>query len=156
METAIRNQVDNLNQGVKEFITCIDSLPESLFLKKMDDWTPRDVAAHLIGWNLYTIKGCRQLTKGELPFYLVDPGDDFCKINALLVKKHDSQDKKKIIKQLITSIEKLGKFLNTVTPRDWEADFGIIYKGEIITIKNCVDELINDFISHRKQIENWA
>jgi hypothetical protein len=156
METAIRNQVDNLNQGVQEFIKCIDSLPESLFLKKIDDWTPRDVAAHLIGWNLYTIKGCQQLTKGELPFYLVDPGDDFCKINALLVKIHNSQDKKKIIKQLIASSEKLEKFLSAVTPRNWDADFGIIYKGEVIIIKNCVDELIADFISHRQQIEKWA
>jgi len=156
MDNTIKNQVDNLNQGVQEFIRCIDSLPESSFLKKINDWTPRDFAAHLIGWNLYTIKGCQQLTRGELPFYLIDPGDDFCKINALLVKEHDSQDKKKIIKQLIASAKKLEKFLSAVTPSDWEADFGIIYKGEIITIKNCVDELINDFISHRKQIENWA
>jgi hypothetical protein len=57
--TTINIQLDQLDNNVKEFIKCIDSLSEYLFLKKMDDWAPRDVAAHLVGWNLYTIKGCQ-------------------------------------------------------------------------------------------------
>ena len=135
---------------------CIDSLPESLFLKKMDGWTPRDVTAHLIGWNLYTIKGCQQLKKGELPDYLIDPGDDFCKVNALLVRKYNSTDKKKLLAQLKNSTDKLKRYLISIDPNDWETDFGITYKEEVIKIKNTVDELITDFITHRQQIEKWA
>ena len=156
METAIKKQVDDLNRGVREFIGCIDLLPKSLFLKKMDGWAPRDVTAHLIGWNLYTIKGCQQLMRGELPFYFIDPGNDFCKVNALLVRKYDSKDKKKLLKQLHASMEKLKTFLITVEPADWETDFGVKYRGEIITIKNTVDALIFDFINHRQQIEKWT
>jgi len=131
-------------------------LPESIFLKKMDAWAPRDVTAHLIGWNLYTIKGCQQLRKGELPFYFNDPGDDFCKVNAILVREYDSKDKKKLIAQLNASTEKLKKFLFEVDPADWETDFGVKYMGYTITIKNSVDALISDFIKHRHQIEEWA
>jgi hypothetical protein len=156
MEKAVFQQIDDFNQAVQEFITCIDTLPDSLFLRKMNDWAPRDVAAHLIGWNLYTIQGCQQLMKREMPFYLVNPGTDFCVVNAILVKEHESKDKEELIRQLNSSAEELKKFLSNVTPTDWEADFGIIYKGEIITIKNCVDELIADFISHKQQIEKWV
>jgi hypothetical protein len=156
MEITIKDQVDNINRGVQEFIKCIDLLPESLFLKKMDGWTPRDVTAHLIGWNLYTIKGCQQLKRGELPFYFIDPGDDFCKVNALLVTEYDFKDKKRLIAQLNASTEKLKKFLIVVDPADWETNFGVKYMGETITIKNSVDALISDFITHRQQIEQWA
>jgi hypothetical protein len=155
MKKVVLQQVDDLNQAVQEFITCIDLLSESLFLKKMDDWAPRDVLAHLIGWNLYTIQGSRQLKKRELPFYLVDPGVDFCKVNAVLVIKYNSKDKKKLIEQLNVSTEKLKKFLSSITPMDWESDFRVKFKGEIVTIKNSVDALIADYVNHRHQIEKW-
>ena len=153
MEIAIKKQVDNLNHAVQEFAECINSLPESLFLKKIDVWTPRDVTAHLIGWNLHTIKGCQQLRKGELPFYFIDPGDDFRKVNASLIKEYDSKDKEELLKQLNTSAENLKSYLIATKPADWETDFGVRYKGQIITIKNSVDALTYDFISHRHQIE---
>jgi hypothetical protein len=156
MKKAVLQQVDELNQAVQEFITCIDSLPDSVFLKKMDNWAPRDVVAHLIGWNLYTIQGCRQLKKRETPFYLIDPGHDFCKINAVSVKENNSKDKKELIKQLNTSAEELKSFLSKITPMGWEADFGITYKGEVVTIKNSVDALISDLVSHKRQIEKWS
>jgi hypothetical protein len=122
----------------------------------MDDWAPRDVTAHLIGWNLYTIEGCQQLRGGETPFYLIDPGDDFCKVNAVLVREYDSKDKKRLIAQLTASAEKLKKFLIAVGPTDWKTNFGVTYKGDAITIKNSIDALISDFITHRQQIEKWA
>ena len=96
----IKEQVNNLNHCIQEFVKCVDSLPESLFLNKMDGWAPRDVTAHLIGWDLYTVRGCQQLKRGELPFYLIDPGDDFCKVNAVLVREYDSKDKEILISQL--------------------------------------------------------
>jgi len=122
----------------------------------MDGWAARDVTAHLIGWNLYTIKGCQQLKKGETPFYLIDPGDDFCKVNALLVKNYDSKNKKKLINRLKASAEELKNYLTNINPSDWENDFEVIYNREPVMIKNSVDELIHDYINHRQQIEKWA
>jgi hypothetical protein len=152
----IKKKIEELNTSVREFARCIDLLPESVFLKKMDGWAPRDVAAHLIGWNINTIKGCQQLINGEVPFYFNDPGDDFCKVNALLVREYDVKDKKKLIIQFNASVEKLKRFLVAVDPADWEANFGVTFKGEPITIKNSVNTLIHDYINHRQQIEKWA
>jgi hypothetical protein len=156
MKISVRKQVSELNSAVQEFSRCIDSLPESVFLKKMNDWAPRDVIAHLIGWNLYTIKGCQQLKRGELPFYFNDPGDDFRKVNALLVGKYNSKDKKKLLAQLEASAKKLTSYIATIEPSDWEGDFGVTFWRKTITIKNSVDALITDFISHKRQIKKWA
>jgi hypothetical protein len=155
-EITIRAQVNDFNRAIREFIKCIELLPETLFLKTMDGWAPRDVTAHLIGWNLYTIEGCQQLMKGELPFYFIDPGDDFCKVNALLIREYDSKDKKDLIVQLNASAEKMKRFLLAVDPADWENDFEVTYMGHTITIRNSVEALISDFMAHRKQIEKWA
>jgi hypothetical protein len=153
---SIKEQVNKLNRSIREFIRCIESLPGALFLKEMNGWAIRDVTAHLIGWNIYTIKGCQQLRKGELPFYFLDPGDDFCKVNAVLVREYDSKDKKELIAQLDASLVKLKDFLITVGPADWETDFGVTYRGYTITIKNTIDNLARDYDNHRQQIEKWA
>jgi hypothetical protein len=156
MEISLKKQADELSRAVQDFIRCVDSLPESIFLKKMDEWTTRDVTAHLIGWNLYTIKGCQQLKKGELPFYFNDPGEDFCKVNAVSVGKYNSKDKKKLLAQLNDSADKLKRYMIAVNPNDWESNFGVKYMGNTITIKNTIDALIHDFINHKKQIEKWV
>jgi hypothetical protein len=156
MDITVQEQIDNLERCVQEFRKCIESLPESLFLKKMDSWAPRDVAAHLIGWNLATIKGCRQIMKGETPFYLIDPGDDFCKFNAVLAREYGSRDKKELIAQLDASTEKLREFLMALGPIDYEADFGVKYQGKPVTIRKTIDALMADFTAHRKQIDQWV
>jgi hypothetical protein len=45
----------SLRQAYKEFVDLIHSLPEALFLSSMNGWSPRDVVAHLIGWNGHMI-----------------------------------------------------------------------------------------------------
>ena len=156
MEIIPKGQADNLSLSIKEFIRCIDLLPEVLFLRKMNDWAPRDVTAHLIGWNLYTIEGCQQISEGETPFYFIDSGDDFSKVNAVLVRKYDWKDKSRLINQLKASAEKMKQFILTLDPTVWETDYGVIYKGEPVTIKNSIDMLIYDYDTHRQQIEKWT
>jgi len=65
----IEQQINQLNRNIDEFAACIEALPEGAFLQKIDEWSPRDVLAHLIGWNRYTISGAEKIRKGELPFY---------------------------------------------------------------------------------------
>lgn len=149
-------KIKNLRHGIKEFVRCIDTLPDNLFLMKIDEWSPRDVLAHLIGWNRYTIEGCQQIRRGETPFYFTDPGEDFSKVNAVLVQRYDSMDKQKLINALENSTHELEQFLLSVDPADWEADYGVIYEGEPVTIKNTIDVLIHEYILHRQRIEKWS
>jgi len=156
MGISVEELIENLNHSIQEFKKCIALLPESLFLKRMDGWSPRDVTAHLIGWNLHTIIGCEQLRKGETPFYFIDPGDDFCKVNAVSVREYGSEDRTHLLLQLDDSTEKLKRFLNAIDTAYWETDFGVTYNGVTVTIKNTVNALIHDYIEHRQHIERGS
>ena len=139
-----------------------NALPEGLFLEKMNDWAPRDVLAHLIGWNRYTIEGCQQISKGETPFYLIDPGDDFSKVNAVLVQRYDSRDERQLLDELKASAEELKQFLLSLGSVEREAGYGVSYADHgvgyegAVTIRNTVDMLIYDYVEHREQIEEWV
>ena len=156
-EITIEEQLNNLDVHIQTFVSCIDSLPEAFFLKRMDKhWAPRDVVAHLIGWNRYTIEGCQQMRRGETPFYFIDPGDDFSKVNAMSVRKYHSRSRRKLVSELEASAQELRQFLLSLDPTEWKADYGIRWRRGPVTIRNTVDALIHDYVLHRQQIEEWA
>jgi len=153
---SIEEQISNLSNNIEEFAGCINSLTETLFLKKLDDWAPRDILAHLIGWNRYTIEGCQQIMRGETPHFFIDPGDDFSKVNAVLVQKYASRDRRKLIDELKTSTRELEQFLLSIDSTKWETDYGVTYKGGSVTVMNMVEALSYDYVNHRQQIETWV
>jgi hypothetical protein len=152
----IEEQVKRLEISIAEFAKCVVSLPENVFLRQFSKWSPRDVLAHLIGWNKYTIEGCEQIKRGETPFYLIDPGENFSKVNAVSVQKYSSRDKRELVSELETSFQELKQFLLSLDPAQWEADYGVRYKGRPVTIKNTASALIRDYIHHREQLKKWA
>ena len=152
----IEEQIKNLDHSIEEFVRYIDSLPKKSFLEKMNDWAPRDVLAHLIGWNRYTIEGCQEIRRGEAPFYFIDPGEDFSKVNAVSVQKYHSTDKGELVDELEASARELKQFLLSLDSVEWEADYGVKYGGGPVTIKNTVDALIGDYVQHKDQIKQWA
>jgi len=152
----IEKQITRLGLNVEDFARYIASLNEELFLKKFTLWSPRDVVAHLIGWNRYIIEGSKQIKRGELPFYDIDPGENYSKVNAVLVRKYSSRDKQELLDELQASAQELKQFLQSLDPSEWDRDYGVRHKGATITIQNTVDELIEDYVKHRKQIEKSA
>lgn len=69
----IETQIAKFDQSIEDFVHCVASLKEELFLKKLNHWSPRDVVAHLIGWNRYIIEGSNQIRRGELRFMTLIP-----------------------------------------------------------------------------------
>lgn len=51
----IEMKITKLSLSVDDFARCIDSPDEELSFKKFNGWSPRDILAHLIGWNRYII-----------------------------------------------------------------------------------------------------
>lgn len=151
----IETQIAKLGLSVEGFVQCVDSLNEELFLKKFYRWSPRDIVAHLIGWNRYIIEGSKQIKRKELPFYDIDPGENYSKVNAVLVRQYSSRDKQELLDELQTSALELKQFLGSLDSSEWDRDYGVRHKGAVITIQNTVDELIEDYDKHRGQIEEW-
>jgi len=153
---SVREQVRELERAADEFRRCVVGLDETTFLRKFGDWSPRDVVAHLIGWNVYTVEGGRQIMKREYPFYFSDPGEDFSKVNAVSVKKYGATDRRELLEQMHETVRGLRQFLLSLDPSEWDGNYGILYEDSPVTIKNTVDALISDYYEHRQLLLRWA
>jgi hypothetical protein len=152
----IETQMTKFDQSIEDFVQCVASLNEEFFLKRSDHWSPRDVVAHLIGWNRYIIEGSNQIRRGELPFYDIDPGEDYSKMNAVLVLEYSSTDRQEMLDELQVSAQELKRFMRSLDTSEWSRDYGVRHKGDVITIQNTVDELIEDYDIHTERIEEWV
>ncbi len=94
-----------LQRAFETFTACVAVLSAPLFLRPCTPWAPRDVAAHLIGWNYYTRTGCEQIRQGTLPFYFADAGEDFRHVNANSVQTYASPEKRALIEALTASFQ---------------------------------------------------
>ena len=150
---SVEEQVDRFAHCVEAFVASVSELDERLFLSNVGGWTPRDIVAHLIGWNRHIVEGARQILRGELPFYDVDPGPNYSKVNAVLVRQYGDTVRSLLLDQLAESAEELKAFLRAVDPGEWDRDFGVRHGGEQLTVKSTVDDLITDYDHHRAQLE---
>ena len=159
----VEDQIGQLEHCVEAFAASFAALDERLFLRKFHGWTPRDIVAHLIGWNRHIILGAKQILRGELPFYDVDPGPNYSKVNATLVRECDDTDRSVLLEKLAESARELIAFLRKIAPEEWDHDFGIRHKGEkltvkstaddLVTVKSTVDDLIADYDHHIVQLD---
>ncbi len=148
-------QSEQLERCVEAFAGSVAALDERLFLRKVTTWTARDMVAHLIGWNRYVVRGARQILRGELPFYDVDPGPDYSNVNAVLVREYPDTDRSALLESLTASAEELTAFLRAIDTEAWDRDFGVRHEGETLTVKSTVDDLIADYHHHREQLEGF-
>ena len=96
----IADQIAQVTRSVDAFERSVAAPDEGAFLTPLRRWTPRDIVAHLVGWNRLVIEGSRQILKGELPFYDVDPGEDFANVNADLIRNYPSKDRDELLEEL--------------------------------------------------------
>jgi uncharacterized protein (TIGR03083 family) len=143
-----------LHEAVESFAELVSALDDEIFLGPLGRWSARDVVAHLIGWNRYTVEGARQIAQGELPFYDVDPGDDFANVNREHVREYPSRVKNDLLAELRASARELSEALSALEPGAWSRDFGVRHKDQTVTIQSTVDDLIVDYGHHAAQIRS--
>ncbi len=146
-------QLSDLQTAYAGFMNTLQELPSEDFLAALGDWTPRDIAAHFIGWNRITLAGCSALREGAEPFYFYDGTNDYRKVNAKFFTQFPSKDKKELSDEIAASYDVLAAYLKTIPESEWELDTGIVhYRGNPATIARCVDSLIRDYGKHRQEI----
>jgi hypothetical protein len=151
----VEEQVRQLEGCVEAFAASVAALDQRLFLTKVTNWTPRDIVAHLIGWDRYIALGAEQILRGELPFYDVDPGPNYSKVNAALVRACPDPDRTTLLTSLAASARELTDFLRGLDSGAWNRDFGVRHGSETLTVKSTVDDLIADYHHHRSQLEEF-
>ena len=146
-------QLTDLATAHASFMDTLTGLASEKFLTTLGDWTPRDIAAHFIGWNRITLAGCSALREGAEPFYFYDGTNDYRKINAKFFTQFSSTDRDELSKEIKSTYDVLITYLKTIPENEWELDTGIVhYRGDSATIARCVDSLIHDYGKHRQEI----
>lgn len=146
-------QLADLQKAYTSFMDLMAGLTSEKFLTSLGDWTPRDIAAHFIGWNRITLAGCSALREGAEPFYFYDGANDYQKINAKFFTQFPSKDKNELLKEITSTYDVLIAYLKTIPESEWELDTGIVhYRGNPATLARCVDSLIRDYGKHRQEI----
>lgn len=149
-------QIEHLDHAVNKFKKCIRDLPESKFLQPIHEWTPRDVLAHLIGWNRLYMIGLPEIKSGVEPSYFSDTYNDYRNVNAKSVEMFNQTNQGLLIDELENSFHDLKNYLISLDSDDWKTDFGVTYRGSTTTIAEEVAELIQDYDDHREEIQAWV
>ena len=135
-DSSIEGQVNRFASAVERFEVSMVALPRESFLARLNGWSPRDILAHLIGWNYHVVEGSKQIQLGELPFYDIDPGENYSTVNEALVRKFDATDRQVLIQELHSSANYLKEHLGSLEPKVWAKDFGVRHGGSEVTIRD--------------------
>ena len=134
----------------------IQALPAAVFLHRFTDWAPRDVVAHLIGWNRATQEAIGQIRRREMPPYIMDLPHDFANVNAASVQAYSSTDRAVLLDLLGRTGADLLATLSRLDPEDWMRDFGARNPvGQPVFIQRQVDGLSDDYEHHTHEIAQW-
>jgi hypothetical protein len=152
----VENQIRRLRAAARELESSLEPVEDERLLARLGSWSPRDIVAHLVGWNRAVIRGSRQLLGGELPFYDEDPGYDYSKVNARFVVETASKEKRELMSELRTSLDELAAFLEALDPDDWQRLTNVVHRQERLSVRATVDELIEDYFHHSRQIREWV
>lgn len=146
----------SLKGAYEDFRDCILSIPEDLYLSLIDRWSPRDVVAHLVGWNRNMIEACKAIVRGEAPSYYMDAPNDYKHINAAFVAKYSSQNQTELLNDLASSIEELQQYVGRLDRTELDADHGVVHhRGGPATVTRTIESLTGDYRHHRQKIVEW-
>lgn len=146
-------QLADLEVAYEAFIETLKKLSPEKFTASLGDWTPRDIAAHFIGWNRITLVGCSELREGVEPFYFYDGTNDYRKVNEKFLQHYQSTSVDEMLKDIASTKEALTSYLKTIPESEWELDTGIVhYRKDTATVARCVDSLVRDYRKHRQEI----
>lgn len=136
-----------------DFVHQVKMLTPAQFLRREGGWAPRDVVAHLIGWNQHIRSGCDEIRAGRAPSYHRDAPNDYRSINAGFTAAYGSQDANILLVQLAEASRELREYFEQVSDADWTRDFGAQhYRGGPATIDRCAESITREYGEHGREI----
>ena len=146
---------EHFQRNMHQFMRTIRTLSDEQFLQPINGWSPRDVVAHLIGWNRAFIDVADDMRRGAAPAVLIDPGENFSKANAVFVRQYDATAMIELLRELELSYQEFARCLYTVDAESWSWPVNVPGRTNAVSIEWYVRELIDDYENHRQEIEEW-
>lgn len=151
------DQLVQFDMACDHFVRLVEVLSQEEFLTSLGDWTPRDIVAHLVGWNRNVLVGCQQIQSGLQPFYHLDGPNDYRILNAEIVARFNSTDRPALLRELSKGRDLLVSYLEGVDEHEWNKDFGVVhYRGGPATIARAIESLTADYVNHADEIARRA
>jgi hypothetical protein len=144
-----------LAASIARFAEAVEQQPDELFLHPVDGRTPRDIVAHLIGWNRNAVAASADIRRGQLPACLADPGPDFSKTNADSMTRYNGRDKGELLAELRASAAEYDAMLRALPEEEWDDNHGVVRGRWPVSNGNLVAALVHDFDTHREEIVSW-
>ena len=146
-----------LATAIAGFIAAVEAQPDARFLHERDGRTPRDIVAHLIGWNHGAVATRAAIARGELPDCLVEPGPDFGNTNARAMATYPSREKAILLAQLLGSAAAWDAMLRDLPAAEWDGTNGgaVGGRGRSRTARWSTRPT-EDHAHHRKEISQWS
>jgi hypothetical protein len=145
-----------LKIAYQDFVGLILSLSNELFLSSINGWSPRDVVAHLIGWNNLMIEASLSILAGKSPAYYDDAPNDYSNINSGFTARYSSRLKQELLAELKSSMEGLEAFALALPDGELAANYGVRhYGGSPATVSKIIASLAGDYQYHTHQIREW-
>jgi hypothetical protein len=132
MDYSKKKALDNLISAHKRFrdvlsqVKTMDTFTEKL----IEEWSVRDVVAHLIGWNIEYLEEIKRVLNDQVTWnklYDTTEGDD--RFNKGTLEKLKALSWDEVVKEWDTSFQKLIKRIEKLTDREWN----YAAKGELWT-----------------------
>ena len=150
------NVLLSLKHAYQNFTKLILSLSDDQFLSPMNGWTPRDVVAHLVGWNSLMVESSLSILAGKPPSYYDDARNDYSNINSGFTAKYSSESRQELLAELESSMEKFEAFIDSLPAEELTADHGVVhYSGSPASVTRIVNSLAGDYKYHTNQIMEW-
>ncbi len=145
-----------LATAIAQFSAAVEAQPDVLFLHAHAGRTPRDIVAHLIGWNYAAVAARTAIGRGELPASLVAPGPDFSATNARAMATYASRDKATLLAQLRDSAAAWDAMLRELPAAAWDETNGLQLGTWSVSNGNLVAALTEDYEHHREELRQWS
>lgn len=140
----------------RSFANCVGGLPDGRFAAAMENGTPRDHVARLIGWNRLTVLGCKAILDATSPPYHPDFANGYRRVNGELIGREPATDRDTLMQNLAKTKAQVVAYLKTVSPEAWNADHGVRHPdGGPATVRRCLEELTRDYLDTTDEITIW-
>ncbi len=152
---------DELIAGLAEVRERILATASSLSARQQDQiflgsWSPRDLLAHLAGWDDTNLRAVKEILAGKLPSFYAHHDPDWATYNARLVAEYGRQDFEELLALLRETHGRLLGFLEDLPAGEFWQDRGIRVRGWRVTIGRLLEVEREDEEEHFAQLERFA
>ena len=119
-------------------------------------WDPKDLLAHLVGWDEANLEAVRDILDGQLPAIYKYPDADWQAFNEELVARHRRDDLAELFVDAARSHLALIDFLRGLPPEEFERDRGLRDGRFPVTLAGLLEVEAREERVHARQVREFA